>query len=433
MTFVIRAAYAHNGGVAGDAEDDGTSAGPGRDDGPGLRRLRRYTWASLTATTSVFLFGVLASRLVRDRLWPTEIALAAVAVAMVCCAVAYDRRLRPGRPPPWLWLAAGNAASLALCAIGLAYGERTWFVIALALTVAATASFLSTRMRWILVAATMAATSIPGFAAGSGLHQTFMPSAIVLFSVWATLGMLWAWDVAVRLDSLRRVTGELAVARERLRFAADLHDVQGHHLQVIALKSELAERIAAASPERAAAEMAQVRELAATALAETRALVHGYRRTTLDAEIANASRVLAAAGIDVRTDVDPVALPEEARHLLGLVVREATTNVLRHSDAGTAELACAEADGEVRVRIANDGANPPSTVDGSGLRSLAERLEAAGGELTWTHRDGRFTVTAALPSAGAAGTSASRSSPAASPSTPPRPPADPPRPDGRKP
>src|SRR2546425_13289462 len=92
-------------------------------------------------------------------------------------------------------------------------------------------------------------------------------------------------------------------------------------------------------------------------------------------------------------------LRDPVRHLLGLVMREATTNVLRHSRARSAEVDYRVTGGHARLRISNDGADePPGAADGTGLRGLAERLGAAGGELTWDRRDGeRFEVTAALP------------------------------------
>jgi two-component system sensor histidine kinase DesK len=221
-----------------------------------------------------------------------------------------------------------------------------------------------------------------------------------VFTVWMMLGPMWAWDVAGRLDRARRLEAELAVKDERLRFAGDLHDIQGHHLQVIALKAELASRLTGSDPARASAEMQEVRQLCADALRDTRAVVQGYRRTTLDDEIVNATRVLAAAGIDARTDQAPGEdeLPDTARHLLGLVMREATTNVLRHSTAHHAEVDYRVTDDTARLRIDNDGAEETTaSSDGTGLTTLAERLRAADGELTW-HRDGdRFTVTAVLP------------------------------------
>src|SRR5690606_4194670 len=172
-----------------------------------------------------------------------------------------------------------------------------------------------------------------------------------------------------------------------------------HHLQVIALKSELAARLAGSDPDRAIAEIQEVRRLATEALRDTRAVVQGYRRTTLAAEISNAAKVLAAADIDTTLNVEPSGpeLCEVGRHLLGLVVREATTNVLRHSRARRAEIEYAAGDGVARLRVANDGAAPPAAGNGSGLEGLATRLAAAGGQLTSAYEDRRFVLTATLP------------------------------------
>jgi two-component system sensor histidine kinase DesK len=170
---------------------------------------------------------------------------------------------------------------------------------------------------------------------------------------------------------------------------------------VIALKGELAARLAGTDPDRAAAEMRQVQDLALSALRDTRAVVQGYRRTSLDEEIANAAGVLASAGIRVSTDVGPAAeerpLANDARGLLGLVVREATTNVLRHSRARSVGIVMDTADGRIRLRVRSDRPTGGDGGTGTGLRSLAERLEAVGGTLDWERGSAHFTVTAALP------------------------------------
>src|SRR5262249_3539777 len=133
---------------------------------------------------------------------------------------------------------------------------------------------------------------------------------------------------------LRRAREELArgaVNEERLRFARDLHDLLGHSLSTIVLKSELAGRLV--PPGRAAAEIADVQRAARDALQQVRAAVAGYRRPSLVSEIAAARELLAAAGIDARIGPSPAALPLAADGLLGWAVREGVTNVVRHSRA----------------------------------------------------------------------------------------------------
>jgi len=386
----------------------------------GLTSFRRYTWWSLTGTTAFFLVYVVGAWLLDPDVpvvarIPGAVALTITVVASV---VLLSRRLArvpvdsagtwPGRLPT-AWLLAGGVSAAVLGGIVLAVRNYGLWSLAPATMVSIAATFLPNRQRLVLIAgAAVAAGALGGavaLASGAGLvYAVAFPAGMVAFVAWVTLGMLWAWDLAERLNEARRLSAELAVADERLRFAADLHDIQGHHLQVIALKSELAERLVERDPVRAAAEMKEVQRLAADALGETRAVVQGYRRTTLDDEIANATRVLASAGIDAQMNVEPPAvagaddLPPAGRHLLGLVMREATTNVLRHSSAQRADVRYGVTDGRAHLQVRNDGAaDPPGVTTGTGLRALAERLETAGGELTWTHGHGRFEVSAWLP------------------------------------
>ncbi|XVQ10207.1 sensor histidine kinase [Spirillospora sp. CA-255316] len=381
--------------------------------GTGLAGLRRYTWWAVPGTTAALLTLFTGDWLLDPEtpLWARAAGAAALAVAVPAVVVLLGRRLAR-LPFHGGWLAAGAGAALVLGAVPLGFGEYGLWAVAPSMMVAITATFLGTRARLVLVAVALAVAPLPGGAAvllsgdGGPLYAWLFPPGLVAFTVWTTLGPLWAWDTADRLNEARRLSAELAVKDERLRFAADLHDIQGHHLQVIALKSELAARLAGTDPARAAAEMEEVRRLAADALRDTRAVVQGYRRTTLDDEIANAARVLEAAGIDARMDLDPAepgGLPASTRHLLGLVMREATTNVLRHSQARSAEIGYRVAGGVARLRVVNDGASRPDAADGgtgTGLRTLAGRLDAAAGELTWRHDGGRFLVEAALPADG---------------------------------
>lgn len=202
----------------------------------------------------------------------------------------------------------------------------------------------------------------------------------------------WTYEVAKRLEEARVVVAELAVAEERLRFAAELHDIQGHHLQVIALKSELAARVA--DRDKAIELMREVQQLAREALTDTRAVVGGYRKVTLGTELANAVKVLAAAGVAAAVEA-AAEVEGAAERLLGLVVREATTNILRHAQASKATLRLTVRHGEASLTVVNDGAADAG--EGGGLRTLAERVEAAGGRLSWGSAQGRFTVHAVVP------------------------------------
>src|SRR5215211_5906648 len=387
----------------------------------GLASFRRGTWWSLTGTTAFVLVVLLGRRILTAALplWATVACMAALAITTVASAVLLSRRLAGvppnGQPvelpvrPPAGWVLAGSAGAAVLGGILLPLGDDGVWSVAPATMVAVVATFLSPRRRGVLLAAAGAAAAVVGgiaaLASGSEgadgwLRAVLLPPALLAITAATLLGLLWGWEVAARLERARRLSAELAVTDERLRFAADLHDIQGHHLQVIALKSELAARLAASDPVRAAAEMTHVQQLATDALKDTRAVVQGYRRTSLDEEIANATRVLAAAGIDARMqlDVDTDRLSETSRHLLGLIMREATTNVLRHSQARHTDVDYRVEAGMARLRVCNDGAAlGPSASRGTGLDVLAERLAAVGGTLTWEHDGDRFVVAASLP------------------------------------
>lgn len=388
----------------------------------GLTGLRRYTWWTVPGTTACVLALFVGEWLLDGDvpLWARVPAAAALVVEVGASVVLLNRRLAllpvsgtPARLPTG-WLVAATLAAVVLAAAPLARRNYGLWPVAPAVVVAIVGTYLPAHRIRPLVASAVALAPLPGgvvsLAAGDGelAYAALFPPGLVAFTVWVTLGPLWAWDTALRLDEARRLEAELAVREERLRFAADLHDIQGHHLQVIALKGELAARLVEVDPARATVELKDIRRLAADALGDTRAVVQGYRRTTLDDEIANATRVLAAAGIDAR--LTPAAgavaagLNDPARHLLGLVMREATTNVLRHSRAGHAEVEYRVADGLARLRVSNDGVEDHAGgSEGTGLRGLAERLEAAGGELTWQREGDRFLVMAALPTRSSSG------------------------------
>src|SRR5262249_14721323 len=185
---------------------------------------------------------------------------------------------------------------------------------------------------------------------------------------------------------LRRAREELAraaVNEERLRFARDLHDLLGHSLSTIVLKSELAGRLAPRAPDRAGAEIADVERTARDALQQVRAAVAGYRRPSLVSELAAARELLAAADIDARIDLSPLALPPAADGLLGWAIREGVTNVVRHSRARSCTIRLTRHADRAMVEIVNDGSGSDTAggEGGWGLTGLIERATAEGGEV----------------------------------------------------
>ncbi len=212
---------------------------------------------------------------------------------------------------------------------------------------------------------------------------------------------VWILDVVQAMERNRGVQLQLAVAEERLRFARDLHDVMGRNLSAIAVKSQLAAELARRGRDGAAEEMDGVSGLAESSLREVREVVRGYRATDLASELAGARSVLRSAGVTTTvTGADDVAgVPVPTQDLLGWVVREAVTNVLRHSCADHCVIALTQ-DGEgTTLTVRDDGAGAPATW-GNGLTGLAERLAAGGGRLGAGPEGGGFVVRAVVGGAG---------------------------------
>ncbi|HXY15154.1 MAG TPA: sensor histidine kinase [Terriglobales bacterium] len=171
----------------------------------------------------------------------------------------------------------------------------------------------------------------------------------------------------------------LAKVAERERIARDLHDVLGHTLSVIILKSELAGKLLELDPQRAKQEIADVERTSREALAEVRSTIRGYRANSLDAELKQATHALQTAGIAVKAEAAPVALTPAQESVVGLVVREAVTNVVRHSKARNCLLRVVPENGSCRLEIQDDGCGG-GLVEGNGLRGMRERIEALGGK-----------------------------------------------------
>jgi two-component system sensor histidine kinase DesK len=211
------------------------------------------------------------------------------------------------------------------------------------------------------------------------------------------------WEI----DASRTVQARLAVAEERLRFARDFHDVLGRNLTLIAVTSDLAAGLARRGDPDAVDKMLQVRSLAHESAREVREVVTGYRAADLDTELAGARSVLRAAGITTRIIGDSSCIPADAQTALAWVLREATTNVIRHSNATTCTIELGSqtrtepgAPSVTVLRVRNDGTPSPDAEHqpGHGLAGLRERMTALGGHLTaGPEPGGWFTTQASLP------------------------------------
>jgi two-component system, NarL family, sensor histidine kinase DesK len=176
----------------------------------------------------------------------------------------------------------------------------------------------------------------------------------------------------------------LAAVAERERIARDLHDVLGHTLSVITLKAELAGRLMATDPARAATEIAEVESTARRALAEVREAIGGYRARGLAAEIETARMALDAAGVTLVAEFPAEtgnALTAGEETVLALAVREAVTNIVRHARAKTCRLRFVIQDGRRKLLVEDDGEHA-LVREGNGLRGMRERVESIGGQLS---------------------------------------------------
>ena len=305
--------------------------------------------------------------------------------------VVFGRAFARGCAPAYRELAL-----VAVLGVGLAVALGTAWAGLMIYVSAAVAVTLPERWVWpAVLAATAVCAAV--IAADGLLQDVFILPVMCVLTAFGLRGTRYLVSVNAELSEAREELARSAVAEERMRFARDLHDLLGHSLSLIALKSELAGRLAERDPARARQEMADVEVTARQALAEVRDAVSGYRQVSLWQALVEASSALSAAGITLRAPAGGDLLPGTVDAVLGWVVREATTNVLRHSGARSVTVGLATTDDDVTLTVTDDGrggSGPP----GAGLAGLAERVEALGGRLEAGPAGGRgFRLAAVVP------------------------------------
>jgi two-component system, NarL family, sensor histidine kinase DesK len=333
-------------------------------------------------------------------------------------AVAVPLSLWGSGAPAWLLTVqlAGVVAFLALYIVGYGREGRTALMYAAAIAVlgalaAPTDGWATT---YYVYAATFVAYAVPSRQAyriiGVALpivallswltHVPLISIAMsVLFSVIVGVSCIANAEqkrINSRLSQANDQIERLAKIAERERIARDLHDVLGHTLSVIALKSQLASKIAERDPERALAEIREVEAIARTTLDELREAVSGYRAAGITDELSRARDVLASAGLAVECEAADVRLAPAHESVLALAIREAVTNVVRHARAHAVRLRLAAVGGACRFEIHDDGVGA-SASEGNGLSGMRERVESHGGSLERTFDRGtRLVVTLPL-------------------------------------
>lgn len=322
------------------------------------------------------------------------------AVWLVFLAFPVSAAITADRPPVW------RALCLVLVAVfALVYVHGMWvddnpdrarlsgpaYLGVLGLLTAATVPVLGDgALGLIPFVLAMAGITLPARAA-LGLLGLAMLLVVALWwglgaQVWIFLliyPMVTATLVLVRtLDDAgsrrQEATRALEIAGERDRVARDVHDVLGHSLTVVTVKAELAERLVDTDPERAKREMAELRSITRQSLAEIRATVAGLRVVRLTDELESARTTLAGAGIDLTVRGDPAEVDPRHRIVLAWALREAVTNVVRHSGATRVEVDL----GPDRLTVRDDGRGLSGAREGNGLSGLRERVEPSGGVVT---------------------------------------------------
>jgi two-component system sensor histidine kinase DesK len=247
-----------------------------------------------------------------------------------------------------------------------------------------------------------------------------VPSALFVAVSIALVGLLvYGLARLARLAAeLERLRGELArgaAVRERLRITRDVHDMLGMGLSAIALKTDLIGLLIGHDDAGAAAELGELARICAAARADTRLVAAGSQQLTLARELAAARQILASAGLEVSVSTPDGPVPAAADEVLAPVLREAVTNILRHSTAAACEIDITNGGGMLRMRVGNDGvdgeladsSHPGPQAgggrEGRGIANLTSRVAAAGGRLTRTQEGGRFDLAAEIPLPGPPG------------------------------
>ncbi len=346
----------------------------------------------------LFLTGPLTD-LLRQSYGPGH--LAALLFGTALFVVAYVSLLPPS---PWLLRRGPLAMALALAAMP---------VLAIALLLggaprsyAALFVYFAAAIGMVLPApAAIAVIGVTAFGIGLTGSITNVERgslAATVLTVVAIGTMMTAFGRIARanreLKATRDELARLAVSEERLRIARDLHDLLGHSLSVIAIKSELARRLVDREPERAGAELDDIQAVTRDALAGVRDAVQGYRRRSLASELEGAKVALTAAGIECELGESRIELPEDVDAVLAWAVREGATNVIRHSRARRCAIRVDADERRAAVEIEDDGSGAASGDAGYGLSGLRERAHRLRGELEAGSRpEGGFRLRLSVP------------------------------------
>lgn len=240
------------------------------------------------------------------------------------------------------------------------------------------------RFRWLII---IVLTVVSGVVIDQTAEFSYWWWVLLPFMVMTIRMSIWTVNVMKEVERSRELEASLRVTEERLRFAQELHDTLGQHLAAMSLKSEVALALAKRGDERLEGELRELQQLTRTSMSQMREVVQGYRTINLATEVEGAKSLLNDARITLNVHGDALDVAPAQRELAAWLVREATTNVLRHSDATTVDLHLLAGE----VRMSNDGVT--GTVGKlSGLSALRQRAGASHSTLLVDRTDEHFTV-----------------------------------------
>ncbi|MFJ9903607.1 sensor histidine kinase [Streptomyces sp. NPDC101152] len=271
-------------------------------------------------------------------------------------------------------------------------------------------ALLLLRPPWSVLAFLASVVVTGGFmgAAGQGLLGIAIGVLSCIVNGLMVYGLTRVSAANAQMRQARDEVARLAVEKERMRVARDLHDLLGFSLSAIALKGALVDRLLDDRKKEARSELREVLEISRRALSDLRCVSHGYRRLSLAAELSAACRVLDAAGIAVQvqadlSEIDREPLSEDQATVLATVLREGVNNILRHSDSENCRISVARTRRNMILTLSNDGVRTQSPFHGmqptgAGLDNLGARLDAVGGTFeAGAMGDGWFRLTASCP------------------------------------
>lgn len=327
-----------------------------------------------------------------------------------CMSMIYlfvDAYLRRASTVEWVWTALGFILFMAICTVAAIYWSRKRIMrgvcVAMGLLAIAFTAYRQTGVFYFVFVAAFGPLAVGGniprsvgiiAVACTGIlveslllwPPSFMPQVAVVQAILVGSAI----TLVARQQTALRQTLKTA---ERERIARDLHDILGHTLSVVILKSELASRLVEHDPLKAKAEIEDVERISRNALAEVREAISGYRSGDLRAELDKAKATLETAGVAVYEECDAAALPVAHERVLALVLREAVTNIVRHARAKRCTIRLERDDDVYRLEVKDDGRGGLSR-EGMGMRGIRERVEAIGGHAAWRSESGTaLTVT----------------------------------------